>query len=153
MQWLCWQTYNVDHQTPDSAGTGTAYLTGVKTNMGTIGVNAHAQRGVCSSSVGTHLTSILDWSHAKGSPVKKLCSLQWIWFVRAVGEIKFSPQVWIFFYFFFLTSRWFLCQNCNMSLENDGFRNRIFKTTSNVTASHIHPGLVSCECIGLKGAI
>ena len=35
------KTYNVDYQVPDSAGTATAYLTGVKANMETIGVNAH----------------------------------------------------------------------------------------------------------------
>ena len=57
----------MDHQTPDSAGTGTAYLTGVKTNMGMIGVSARAQRGNCLSSAGTSLTSILDWSQAKGN--------------------------------------------------------------------------------------
>lgn len=34
------QTYNVDYVVPDSAGTGTAYLTGVKANKETIGVNA-----------------------------------------------------------------------------------------------------------------
>ena len=64
----------MDHQTPDSAGTGTAYLTGVKTNMGTIGINAHARRGDCTSSIGTHLTSILDWSHDKGAEFKRLSS-------------------------------------------------------------------------------
>ena len=34
------KTYNVDRQVPDSAGTATAYLTGVKANFETIGVNA-----------------------------------------------------------------------------------------------------------------
>ncbi|XP_076451761.1 alkaline phosphatase-like isoform X2 [Babylonia areolata] len=60
------KTYNVDHQTPDSAGTGTAYLTGVKTNKGTIGVDASAHHGDCQSSLHAHLTSILDWSLADG---------------------------------------------------------------------------------------
>lgn len=32
------QTYNVNKQVPDSAGTATAYLTGVKANFETIGV-------------------------------------------------------------------------------------------------------------------
>ena len=32
------KTYNVDFQTPDSAGTATAYLSGVKTRLGTLGV-------------------------------------------------------------------------------------------------------------------
>ena len=33
------KTYNADRQTPDSAGTATAYLTGVKANFMTIGVD------------------------------------------------------------------------------------------------------------------
>ncbi|KAJ6216727.1 hypothetical protein RDWZM_007884 [Blomia tropicalis] len=39
------KTYNVDYQVPDSAGTGTAYLTGVKTNMGVLGLNAKVPFG------------------------------------------------------------------------------------------------------------
>nr|XP_046910234.1 alkaline phosphatase, tissue-nonspecific isozyme-like isoform X2 [Dermatophagoides farinae] len=35
------QTYNIDYAVPDSAGTGTAFCTGVKTNRGTIGVNGN----------------------------------------------------------------------------------------------------------------
>jgi len=34
------KTYNVDYQTPDSAGTATAYLSGIKSRYGTLGVNA-----------------------------------------------------------------------------------------------------------------
>lgn len=43
------KTYNVDHQVPDSAGTATAFLEGVKTNAGMIGVDETARRGYCSS--------------------------------------------------------------------------------------------------------
>lgn len=60
------QTYNVDHQTPDSAGTGTAYLCGVKTNMGIIGMDAGVLLGQCDNSTGREATSILRWSHAAG---------------------------------------------------------------------------------------
>jgi len=37
----------VDHQVPDSAATATAFLGGVKTNMGVIGVNQNVGRGNC----------------------------------------------------------------------------------------------------------
>lgn len=39
------QTYNADYQVPDSAGTATAYLCGVKANMGTLGVDERVQKG------------------------------------------------------------------------------------------------------------
>jgi alkaline phosphatase len=41
------KTYNVDRTTPDSAGTATAYLCGVKTNMGIVGVDRNVLRGQC----------------------------------------------------------------------------------------------------------
>ena len=63
----CCQTYTIDKQVPDSAGTATAFLTGVKTRDGTIGVNRHAQRSNCSSEAGNAVTSILDWSKAEGA--------------------------------------------------------------------------------------
>jgi hypothetical protein len=39
----------------------------VKTNIGTIGVDAGARRGNCASQKGSELTSILDWSMAAGA--------------------------------------------------------------------------------------
>lgn len=44
---------------PDSAGTATAYLCGVKANYGTIGVTAANPRGVCSATSENEVTSIL----------------------------------------------------------------------------------------------
>ena len=53
--------------TPDSAGTGTAYLSGVKTNKGVIGVDASVTRGHCDPSTTHNLDTILDWSLAEGT--------------------------------------------------------------------------------------
>ncbi|KAL3869103.1 hypothetical protein ACJMK2_041828 [Sinanodonta woodiana] len=63
------KTYCQDHQTPDSAATGTAYLSGVKTNAATIGVDGRTRFGDCYSSKGAEVTSILDWSLAAGKSV------------------------------------------------------------------------------------
>jgi alkaline phosphatase len=41
------KTYNVDRQVPDSAATATAYLTGIKANMRTVGVDANVQWSDC----------------------------------------------------------------------------------------------------------
>ncbi|XP_067051461.1 alkaline phosphatase-like isoform X3 [Acropora muricata] len=43
------KTFNVDQQVPDSAGTATAYLEGVKTDAGVIGVDETVRRGYCQS--------------------------------------------------------------------------------------------------------
>ena len=61
------QTYNTDQQVPDSAGTGTAFLCGVKSKAGTLGLDDRVIYDDCSSRNGAEVTSILDWSKAEGS--------------------------------------------------------------------------------------
>ncbi len=60
------KTYNVDAQTPDSAGTMTAMITGVKTNAGLIGVSERTRRGDCASSKSNDLTSALELAALAG---------------------------------------------------------------------------------------
>ncbi|MEA3250888.1 MAG: alkaline phosphatase [Pseudomonadota bacterium] len=54
------KTYNVNAQTPDSAGTGTAMMTGVKTDIGVLGVNANVNRGDCSTLPGNTVATASD---------------------------------------------------------------------------------------------
>ena len=51
------KTYNVNSQTPDSAGTGTAMMTGVKTDIGVLGVNSNVDRGDCSTLPGNEVAT------------------------------------------------------------------------------------------------
>ncbi|WP_100641803.1 alkaline phosphatase [Alteromonas facilis] len=60
------KTYNVDAQTPDSAGTMTAMMSGVKTDVGTIGVDEDISRGDCSSVAGNELVSALEVAEIAG---------------------------------------------------------------------------------------
>lgn len=60
------KTYNIDQQTPDSAGTMTAIITGVKTRAGVISVDGRAQRGDCESSQGHYLTTLLEEAELSG---------------------------------------------------------------------------------------
>ncbi|XP_050414004.1 alkaline phosphatase isoform X1 [Patella vulgata] len=63
------KTYNVDRQTPDSAGTATAFLCGIKANAGTVGVNSNVPRTDCLKEKGNKVDSILDWSKSEGKSV------------------------------------------------------------------------------------
>ncbi|XP_076581950.1 intestinal-type alkaline phosphatase [Chaetodon auriga] len=63
------KTYNVDQQMPDSAGTATAYLCGVKANYGTLGVSASTPRGNCKATFGNEVTSVLHRAKAAGKSV------------------------------------------------------------------------------------
>ena len=67
MVYFALQTYNVDHQIPDSAGTATAYLCGVKTNYGTVGLDARAVRGNCHRSKGKNATCIMQLAQEAGN--------------------------------------------------------------------------------------
>ncbi|XP_011356324.1 alkaline phosphatase, tissue-nonspecific isozyme [Pteropus vampyrus] len=63
------KTYNTNAQVPDSAGTATAYLCGVKANEGTVGVSAATQRSHCNTTQGNEVTSILRWAKDAGKSV------------------------------------------------------------------------------------
>ncbi|XP_069993382.1 alkaline phosphatase-like isoform X1 [Penaeus vannamei] len=61
------KTYNVDKQVPDSAGTGTAYLTGVKTNYKTIGFDASIKYNDCQTMFENNkVYSIAKWAQDAG---------------------------------------------------------------------------------------
>jgi alkaline phosphatase len=62
------KTYNVDLQTPDSAGTMSALMTGMKTDEGIISLPASVSRGDCASMTlqDKKLPTLLDIAKAKG---------------------------------------------------------------------------------------
>ncbi|XP_055912162.1 membrane-bound alkaline phosphatase-like [Eupeodes corollae] len=62
------KTYCVDKQVADSACSATAYLSGVKGNYGTIGVNAQVKRRDCNKAQdpSTHTESIAKWAQDAG---------------------------------------------------------------------------------------
>lgn len=60
------KTYNVDAQTPDSAGTMTAMMSGLKTDVGVIGVNEDIERGDCSTVAGNEVITALELAEIKG---------------------------------------------------------------------------------------
>lgn len=60
------KTYNVDGQTPDSAGTMTAMVTGVKTDVGVISQAEGVSRGNCASTSGQELMTSLELASMAG---------------------------------------------------------------------------------------
>ena len=60
------KTYNVDAQTPDSAGTMTAMMSGVKTDVGVIGVDEDIERGDCTTVAGNELVTALELAEIAG---------------------------------------------------------------------------------------
>ncbi len=60
------RTYETDQQTPDSAGTMTAIMTGVKTRAGVIGVSQQPLRQDCAGARGHELVTTLELAAAAG---------------------------------------------------------------------------------------
>jgi len=60
------KTYNTNQQTPDSAGTMTAMMSGIKTKAGVIGVDQTVTRGSCSSSKGAEVITFLEQAEKAG---------------------------------------------------------------------------------------
>ncbi|XP_010345498.2 intestinal-type alkaline phosphatase [Saimiri boliviensis] len=63
------KTYNVDRQVPDSAGTATAYLCGVKANYQTIGLSAAARFNQCNTTRGNEVVSVMNRAKKAGKSV------------------------------------------------------------------------------------
>lgn len=60
------KTYNTNQQVPDSAGSMTAMMSGMKTRAGVIGLNQNAQRGNCKSAQGNVVQSFLELAEQAG---------------------------------------------------------------------------------------
>lgn len=63
------KTYNVNAQTPDSAGTGTAIHSGVKTKAGVLGVDETLNRGDCSQVEAAKVATIAEVLSNQGKSV------------------------------------------------------------------------------------
>lgn len=63
------KTYNTNAQTPDSAGTAVAFLSGVKTKIGVIGVDETVRHGECGDVAGGKVDSIGDLAASMGKSV------------------------------------------------------------------------------------
>jgi alkaline phosphatase len=60
------KTYNVDTQTPDSAGTMTAMMSSLKTDVVVIGVDENTERGEYATVSGNEVITVLKLAKIKG---------------------------------------------------------------------------------------
>ncbi|PNI02170.1 alkaline phosphatase [Vibrio diazotrophicus] len=63
------KTYNTNAQTPDSAGTASAIVTGVKTKQGVISVDDNVKRGFCNTVKGNEAKTAWEMAAEKGLSV------------------------------------------------------------------------------------
>lgn len=91
----CFQTYTIDRQVPDSAGTGTAYLCGVKANAKTLGLSGAAVYGKCRTTFGNEVDSILHRARLAGTGQRATLSESLAWHGHPMpcraGQAAYKP--------------------------------------------------------------
>lgn len=88
------KTYNVDAQTPDSAGTMTAMMSGVKTDVGVIGVDEDIERGDCSTVAGNELVTALELAEIAGKSTGVLSTARITHATPAATYAKSADRNW-----------------------------------------------------------
>ena len=88
------KTYNVDGQTPDSAGTMTAMSSGVKTDVGVLGVAENIERGNCSSVSGNELVTSLELAEIAGKSTGIISSARITHATPAATYAKSADRNW-----------------------------------------------------------
>lgn len=88
------KTYNVDAQTPDSAGTMTAMMSGVKTDAGVLGISEDVQRGDCSTAKGKELLTALELAEIAGKSTGIISTARITHATPAASYAKSADRNW-----------------------------------------------------------
>ena len=88
------KTYNVDAQTPDSAGTMTAMMSGLKTDVGVIGVDEDIVRGDCSTVAGNELVTALELAEIAGKSTGVIATARITHATPAATYAKSADRNW-----------------------------------------------------------
>lgn len=88
------KTYNVDSQTPDSAGTMSAIVTGVKTDIGVFGVDENVSFGNCASARGHELVTLLEVAELAGKATGVVSTARFTHATPAATYAKAPSRDW-----------------------------------------------------------
>ncbi len=88
------KTYNVDAQTPDSAGTMTAMMSGIKTDAGVLGVDENVVRGNCASTKGIEMVTALELAEIAGKSTGVISTARITHATPAAAYAKSADRNW-----------------------------------------------------------
>jgi alkaline phosphatase len=88
------KTYNVDAQTPDSAGTMTAMMSGVKTDAGVLGVSEDVIRSNCASTSGIEMVTALELAEIAGKSTGIISTARITHATPAAAYAKSAERNW-----------------------------------------------------------
>jgi alkaline phosphatase len=87
------RTYNTDRQTPDSAGTMTAMITGAKVRIGALSVAQDVERGACAPAA-SELASLLEIAESAGLSTGVATTARLTHATPAAGYAHASEREW-----------------------------------------------------------
>ena len=88
------KTYNVDAQTPDSAGTMTAMMSGIKTDAGVLGVDEGIERGNCSTVSGREMITAIELAEIAGKSTGVISTARITHATPAAAYAKSADRNW-----------------------------------------------------------
>jgi alkaline phosphatase len=88
------KVYNVNAQTPDSAGTMTAMMSGLKTDVGVIGVDEDIVRGDCTTVAGNEVVTYLEMAEVAGMSTGVVTSARLTHATPAATYAKSADRNW-----------------------------------------------------------
>ncbi|WQG84682.1 alkaline phosphatase [Kangiella aquimarina] len=88
------KTYNTNQQTPDSAGTMTAMISGAKTKAGVIGLSEKALRADCASGQGEELVTAIELAEMAGKSTGIISTARITHATPAATYAKSSERNW-----------------------------------------------------------
>lgn len=88
------KTYNTNQQTPDSAGTMTAMMTGVKTKAGVVNIAPDSERANCKTQKGYELKTALELAEEKGLATGVISTARITHATPAATYAKASERNW-----------------------------------------------------------
>lgn len=115
------KTYNTNQQTPDSAGTMSAIMTGVKTRAGLISMGPEQNRGDCKNSQQHHQQTLLEWGHEKGFDTGVVTTARLTHATPAATYAHSPERYWEGNYTLYPNAYWYGCDSIAKQLIHSAF--------------------------------
>lgn len=115
------KTYNTNQQTPDSAGTMSAMMTGVKTRAGLISMGPEQNRGDCKGSQQHHQQTLFEWGHLQGFNTGVVTTARLTHATPAATYAHSPERYWESDYTRYPNAYWYGCDSIAKQLVHSAF--------------------------------
>lgn len=117
------KTYNTDQQTPDSAGTMSAIMTGVKTRAGVISVGPEQSRGWCYGTPKHRRETLFEWAALRNIDTAVVTTARLTHATPAATYAHSADRGWEGPWDLHINAHVFGCQSIAEQLMTQGFKN------------------------------